>query len=376
MILILITSLLLLVYIALLLFYRNAWRHIPVFEKKITPSVFISVIIPARNEEKNIADCLRSIQLQSYPSHLFEVIVVNDFSEDDTAAVVKKFPLNNLRLLDMKDIIGDDRINSYKKKGIASAISMAKGKLIVTTDADCTHPVQWLETIAACYEQQGTKFIAAPVCFSNEKSFLDIFQSLDFMSLQGITGASVYKGFHSMCNGANLAYEKAAYLEVGGFKGIDDIASGDDMLLMHKIAKRFPSSVFYLQSENVIVQTAAAENWKAFFQQRIRWASKATYYKDKRITAVLLLILLLNLLLLLTAASGIFYHQLLVYWFILVAIKTIAELFFLYPVSSFFRKEKLLWWFPIAQLPHIVYTVIAAFFGQFGNYEWKGRMVK
>lgn len=376
MITVFITSLLLLVYTALLFFYRNAWLQIPVFEKNETPSTFITVIIPARNEENNIGNCLRSIQQQSYPLHLFEVIVVDDLSEDDTASIVNSFPSANIRLLDMKEFIADNKINSYKKKGIASAISMARGELIVTTDADCTHPVKWLETMAACYQQQKAKFIAAPVCFREKNNFLNVFQSLDFMSLQGITGASVYKGVHSMCNGANLAYEKAAYMEVGGFKGIDDIASGDDMLLMHKIAERFPSAVSYLLSPDVIVETDTAASWKAFFQQRIRWASKAPYYKDKRIFSVLLMVFLLNLSLLLTGLLSIFYHQLFFYWLLLVACKTIAELFFLYPVSCFFRKERLLFWFPLAQLPHIFYTVVAAFFGQFGKYEWKGRMVK
>ncbi len=127
------------------------------------------------------------------------------------------------------------------------AIGLAKGSLIVTTDADCLVQPEWLRTIASFYEEFSPVFIAAPVVYCNPlpgdslfKKFLKIFQSLDFMTLQGITGASVYKKFHNMCNGANLAYEKKAFYEAGGFEGIDQIASGDDMLLMHKIHKIYP----------------------------------------------------------------------------------------------------------------------------------------
>ena len=98
------------------------------------------------------------------------------------------------------------------------------------------------------------------------------------MTLQGITGASVYKKFHSMCNGANLAYEKKAFNDAGGFEGIDNIASGDDMLLMHKIQKIYPDRIKYLKSADVVVQTQPQETLKDFMNQRIRWASKADKY--------------------------------------------------------------------------------------------------
>src|SRR5206468_11041876 len=112
----------------------------------------------------------------------------------------------------------------YKKKAIEIAISKAKGELIVITDADCLVPLTWLSSIVKFYETFNPVFIAAPVTFYEEDNFLKVFQSLDFMTLQGITGASVYKKFHQMCNGANLAYQKKIFYEVDGFRGIDKIA--------------------------------------------------------------------------------------------------------------------------------------------------------
>ncbi len=128
----------------------------------------------------------------------------------------------------------------------------------------------------------------------HERGLLTLFQSLDFITLQGITAASVYKRFHSMCNGANLAYEKSAFIEVNGFEGIDSIPTGDDMLLMHKIYMRYPEQVFYLKSKEAIVQTEPEYSWKSFFNQRIRWASKADRYQDRRIIAVLALVYAVN----------------------------------------------------------------------------------
>lgn len=110
-----------------------------------------------------------------------------------------------------------------------------------------------------------------------------MFQYIDFVSLQGITAASVSAGFHAMCNGANLAYRKDVFYRVNGFKGIDNIASGDDMLLMNKIKHEFPNAIGFLFSKDAIVSTSPMPDWKAFFNQRIRWASKADKYKDKTV---------------------------------------------------------------------------------------------
>ena len=345
----------------------------------------ISVIIPARNEAENIAACLDSICDQSYPPSLFEVLVVDDHSTDNTASIVRPYQNKNVNLISLKDFVGDE-LNSYKKKAIEIAIARSTGELIVTTDADCLVKKNWLQTIAAFYEAYDPAFIAAPVAINCSNRFIEIFQALDFMTLQGITGASVYKNIHSMCNGANLAYTKKAFEEVGGFTGIDNIASGDDMLLMHKIYKQWPGKVMYLKSKEVIVHTAPVHSVKAFFNQRIRWASKADKYDDKRIFIVLLIVYLVNALLLFLPIMALVVHvqysifnirySIIEVWITLLLLKTFAELVFLYPVARFFNKRSLLWLFPLMQPFHILYTVIAGWLGKFGTYKWKGRQVK
>ncbi len=387
--LLIISGVILGLYILLILYYWKSWLSIPNFKPQTTnykPQTRISVIIPARNEEEFIARCLDSVCHQSYPKHLFEVLVVDDHSTDKTAALINSYAGENVRLIALKDFIAAGEINSYKKKAIEIAIGQSTGELIVTTDADCFAKQNWLQTIAAFYEQYQPAFIAAPVSIDCSNKFIEFFQGLDFMVLQGITGASVYKNIHSMCNGANLAYTRKAYEEVGGFAGIDNIASGDDMLLMHKIYKRYPDKVMFLKSKEVIVYTAPVNSISEFFNQRIRWASKADKYDDKRIFSVLLLVYLINVLLIVLPVIALFDNiqctmfntqcSILELWLLLLILKTLTELIFLYPVAKFFGKQTMLWIFPLMQPFHIIYTVIAGWLGRFGSYSWKERKVK
>ena len=174
-----------------------------------------------------------------------------------------------------------------------------------------------------------------------------------------------------MCNGANLAYERKVFYEVEGFTGIDHIASGDDMLLMHKIWKQHPHGVFYLKSKEAIVETQPQKTWRTFFNQRIRWTSKANRYDDKRFLPVLLLVYLFNLSFIALLAAG-YWQWVLVFW----GAKTIVEFPLFRSAAIFFDKTWALKLFFFFQPLHILYTIISGLFGQFGKYEWKGRKVK
>ena len=313
---------------------------------------------------------MQALQEQTYPPGLFEIIVVDDHSTDATAAAVQQFP--KAMLIQVKE----DGINSYKKKAIETGIAAATGEWIVTTDADCLPSRDWLKTLTAFREEKDAVFIAAPVVMDCNSSVLQVFQAMDFMVLQGITGAAVYKKQLSMCNGANLAYEKKAFEKVNGFDGIDNIASGDDMLLMHKIWKEYPGKVHYLKSKEAIVSTQPMKSWKDFFSQRIRWASKAKHYSDKKIVAVLILVYLFNLSFLLLLVAGSWSRP---YWVWLIGLwlaKMIIEFPFVYSVSSFFGKQFLMKFFFFFQPLHIFYTIVSGLLGQLGKYEWKGRRVR
>jgi cellulose synthase/poly-beta-1,6-N-acetylglucosamine synthase-like glycosyltransferase len=377
---IIVTAILLAVYCLLIAQYRKWLLRLPVFrtDTSIPPQAFFSVIIPARNEEENIGACLRSILQQSYPTDRFELIVINDHSIDGTESIIRALQQEhaNLRLIDLSEYVQGQPLNAYKKKAIELAIAQSNGNWIVTTDADCTVTPDWLQAINAFIATKDPVFIAAPVMFTNNGSFLSLFQLLDFLSLQAITAASVSAGYHSMCNGANIAYRKDAFYEVGQFKGIDNLASGDDMLLMHKIKQQYPGKLGYLYSTSAIVTTAPMPGWRSFLNQRIRWASKADKYRDKTIFWVLALVYSLNLALLAWLLISPFAANAFVAWLIFFIIKTLVEMSFMLPAAHFYGLTRVLVWFPLMQPFHIIYTVIAGWLGKFGTYQWKGRKVQ
>lgn len=381
---IIISLILFFIYVVLMLMYSSGWHRQAIYNgKNSTAPVSVTVIIPARNEAHNIGPCVQSILDNNFPPALLEIIVIDDFSTDNTAETAEALLTGNRgKVLRLKEYLSkDERLNSYKKKALEIAISEAKGQLIITTDADCMVPPGWLQQITGLQEQQNAVFIAAPVSFTpgnpkGKKDLLYYFQSLDFMTMQGITAASVNMNLGNMCNGANLAFSKAAFDQVGGYKGIDHIASGDDMLLMHKMQQQFRNGICYLKSKAAIVDTAAQPTWQDFLNQRIRWSSKADKYDDKKLTLILIFIYLFNVSFIALIIAGFFNSS---YWLWMLGIlfaKTGIELVFLVPVARFYGKLRELLYFPLLQPLHILYIITAGFLGKFGSYQWKGRKVK
>jgi cellulose synthase/poly-beta-1,6-N-acetylglucosamine synthase-like glycosyltransferase len=372
MILVLITTIFLILYAILFYYYSKGWKAAGKISSVSNDEHFISVIVAARNEEKYIGRLIDALKNQTYQSINFEIIIVDDYSTDNTSEVVKSRSISNLQLIQPN--VSSDL--SSKKKSIEAGIAKAKGELIVTTDADCIPPADWLQSINNLYADQKASFIAAPVKFTNDNSLLQIFQSIDFLTLQGITASSVTNHTLTMCNGANLAYLKKSFEEVNGFDGIDHVATGDDMLLMYKIWKKDPSKVFYLKDENAIVVTEPMKTWKEFFMQRKRWASKTLVYDDKRIIFVLAFVYLFNCLFIALLIAALFNPF---YWWSVVGyllLKTLIEFPFVYSVTKFFKEEKIMKYFFPLQPIHIFYTVVVGLLSQFGNYEWKGRRTK
>lgn len=358
------------VYARQLYAYTKAFVNIDVYhhDEKNIPS--ISVIIPARNEEKNIGRCLDALMKLDYPQEKKEIIVVDDDSDDRTAEIVSNYPVTLIKNKPTADTV------AFKKNAITAGIQEAKGDIIVTTDADCIVPPQWLKILTSVMRAQQAYMVTGPVRMVPGHSFLSKFQSLDFAILQGITAASVHSGLHDMSSGANLAYYKKTFESVNGFSGIDDIASGDDMLLMQKISGEFPGKVCYAFSKQAIVDTSPEPNWGSFLRQRIRWASKATRYRDKKIFRILLLVYVVNLVLFLTMCLAWMGSWQLFICLTLIFLKVLVEWNFVSRVLDFFSLQDLMPMFPIAQPIHIIYTVISGFFGQAGSYRWKGRKVK
>ena len=372
-------TLLTLGYVLLMIVYNKGWAKQKDFSVPplFIPNTRISVIIPARNEARNIGACLDAILAQIYPAGMCEIIVVDDHSEDDTAKIVAEYEDRNVRCISLSRYIPmGNQVNSFKKVAIAAGIAHSNGALIVTTDADCIAPNAWLMHLAAIYEQENPVMVVAPVIYSSDQSVVQLFQLIDFMSMQGITAAAHSLKLGNMSNGANLAFRKTTFDRIGGYEGIQHLASGDDFLLMMKMNKFSPRSISYIKSAQATVSTAPQPDWSGFLQQRIRWASKTGKYNDTRLTGILLLVYAFNLSFLVLIIGSFFNPTLLFIMLCMLIAKVAAEYYFLVPVARFFHKDWVLKYFPFLQPLHIAYIIIAGFLGLMGSYEWKGRRVK
>ncbi len=364
-------------YVLLILYFLFGWIKLEEYSAgKKNYTTKVSVIIPVRNEEKNIKNLLDDLREQQYNRDLFEIIVVDDFSTDKTVELVRNSDIKNLQIISLATIFQNKQsLLANKKAGIQLAIEQANGELIITTDADCHVGVTWLQTIVHYYEEHKPVMIAGMVSYYPDTSFLGKFQTLDFLSLVGIAAACIQNGFYNLCNGANLAYTKEAFLAVDGFKNIDHIPGGDDMMLMHKMAKKFNGQIAYLKNKETIVYTNTEKEFLPFWHQRVRWTSKSTHYEDKRITAILAFVYLSNLLIVVNLVIGFFYPPLLKLAMFHFLAKLCIDTLFAYSVTKFFRRENLLWLFLPMQILHIIYIILVAPAGVFGKYYWKGRRI-
>lgn len=363
--------LLLLAYGGLMLWYRRAWVRIPVFTSgPVIPTATVTVLVPVRNEAAHIGRLLKCLQQQDYPAHLRQIIVVDDASEDVTRQIVQQFDGVELIVLDNKIT------RSHKKRAIEAGLARARGEWIVTTDGDCDMGPQWLSRIMAFQEKSQSCYVAAPVVLHSNGGFLQNFQQMDFAVLQGVTAVSVHTRLHAMSNGANQAYTREAFAAVNGFENIDHIASGDDMLLLQKINRRFPRQVGWLHSGDAVVSTAPAGSWRAFFNQRIRWASKARHYTEGPIFVVMLLVYLVNLSFPVLLLASLWNVWFLLAAFILWLVKTMLEWPFVRAVFRFFQLPLGFVSFFLFQPVHMLYTVLSGFLGLIGRYEWKGRQAR
>ncbi|MDB5110074.1 MAG: glycosyl transferase [Mucilaginibacter sp.] len=361
-------------YLLVLIYLIRGWANLkqPIL-KNFTPTTKVTVLIAARNEEERINFTIEDILAQDYPKHLVEVIIVDDHSTDRTTEIILSYASQGIKLLQLKE---DKPLNSYKKKAIAEAIRISTGDFMVATDADCRMGKQWLSSIVSYYESEQLVMISSPVTYFEEKSLFENLQTLEFSYLIGIGAAFIGNKRASTCNGANLAYRKDIFYAVGGFKGIDDLASGDDELLLQKVAERYPGKIGFLKHRDAIVYTHAKHTLQEFLQQRRRWASKSTKYKDKKVVAMAVGIWLFNLSLLVNVCMG-FYN---VYFFKLVLVQFLLkyafELAFLVPITSFFKRKKLLALLLMLSPIHIIYFVYVGLMGNTRKYAWKGRLVR
>ena len=370
----LLSTALTLIYGFLVFTFIIGWHKLTFFKSQVSESkTKVSIIVAARDEELNIAKTIDDLLAQQYPKDLTEVIIIDDHSTDRTAEIVLSYADKNVKLIKLNE---DKALNSYKKKAIQTAIGSCSGDLIITTDADCRMGEKWLSSIVNFYQVKGYKMISSPVAYFQEKNLFERLQSLEFLYLIGLGASTIGNKKPSTCNGANLAYEKKIFYEVGGFQGIDDLASGDDELLLHKIAAKYADKIGFLKNRNAIVYTHAKETLGSFIQQRKRWASKSTRYKNKSIIVLGVFVWGFNVSILANFVAGLFFPGFLITTFYQILAKMILESLFLWNVTGFAKRRSLMVLIPLLNVLHILYIIYIGIAGNSGKYSWKGRMVR
>jgi len=360
-----------------LLFLQRIFRglsNLKHTDNQSIPHEFVSIIIPFRNEKENILANLKSIESQLYPVEKFEVIYVDDFSEDNSVEQLKEnIRKNNISVLSVPN---DFTINAHKKRAVRYGIENAKGNIIVTTDADCVHDEEWLKSLMQSFDSV-TGFVSGPVEFETDNSLFSEFQKLEFAGLVLCGAGLIGAGHPTICNAANIAYRKKVFDEIGGFNDQMNLSSGDDELLMQKIFRDSDFKVKFCIDKKTIVKTSANKTLSDFYQQRKRWASKGLFYNDKSLVLKLILIYSFYVGLISQLILGLFYHQFfLVTFFISMLFKFIFEFRILYIGKQILFDDLRLKYFYIAEVFQIPYIIFTGLVGALGNYFWKSRKVK
>ncbi len=365
-----------LIYGALILFFAKGFDKIKTYKNtNKDPKTNFSIIIPFRNEAKNLPSLLDSLTQLKYSKFKFEILLINDNSIDDFKKIINDFKSKHTKI-DLAVINNIRKTNSPKKEAIEIGIKTSKFEWIITTDADCSLPQDWLSTLDDFIQNESPKMIVSPVAFKTENKFLDNFQNLDFLSLQGSTigGFGINRPF--LCNGANLCYSKTAFLKVSGFTGNNNVASGDDIFLLEKMTNQFPEKVKYLKSTKVIVTTKPETNLKQLIHQRIRWASKTTAYNNPFSKMVGIIVFTTNAYLVLLITLAILSKITWQHFGLFFLIKFNVDFLLLYKTSLFFNQQKALKTYLISSVLHPFFMVFIALYSFNKSYQWKGRVFK
>ncbi len=361
-------------YAAVILwFYIGIRREAAASQQASDWCPLVTVLIPARNEAERIRPILESLARQSYPADLTEILIVDDYSSDNTAEVVTAFiedsGYQQFRLLP-NERQGDGP--TYKKNAVTFALGQAQGELILTTDADCRVQPEWIESMVAAYDE-NVGMVCGLVTFDPalEKRFFHKMQTLEFAGLVFCGVGAIGNRYPMICNASNLSYRREAFDAVGGFAGHEHLPSGDDDLFMQDLHRKTRWQVRYNLDPASINFTQPVDDVGAFLNQRSRWASKGRHYPGFLTTLLLSLIYFFYLLLLILIPVTVFGDFSIKILIVGLLLKIIPECLVVSRSLGVLQRRDLLGFIPIVEIVQIPYIVMAGFAGFFNLFKWK-----
>ena len=331
----------------------------------------ISVVIAVRNEQERIIGLVNNLKSQDYDISLYDVVIVNDNSEDNTLDLLldESEKWTNLKVISLKNHEGG------KKQAILKGVRYSTSDVIITTDADCSFTNNWISKMASCFLDEKINLVSGPVCFTNQSNFFCKIQTLEFLSLIGSAAGAIGIKKPILCNGANLAYRRNIFLDINDYES-NDISSGDDVFLLHSIKKNFSNSIVFINNPDAIVTTEPVKNLNNFLQQRLRWSAKSTSYTDIDTILVSVLVFLVNISLTFMLIYSICEPSFLFTFIWFFTLKFLIDFVFLIPVLSFFKRTKLIKWILPLQFIYPIYITLISISSNFLSFNWKGRISK
>lgn len=360
---------LLLFYLIWILHKVIAWYMYPPTNRVHSDSMLprVSVIIPVRNEAGNIITVLQDLSIQDFPDDKMEILVVDDHSEDDTGKIVAEFCAQCRK--EIKWIPSTHDQPHGKKAVLSKAIGLSKFEIILTTDADCRMNAGWVRSMASVFSNTDTNMVTGFVVTGDHGSILSRMEQLDQVVLSAVGATSIITGSPLLCSGANIAFRKKAFDEVGGYTYGANDPSGDDTYLMLRLS----ASVRFNKDTESIVSTQSHGNLNELVRQRIRWASKVKNYREKHILFFGMFIFFLNLVPLVNLALFIGGTVSLATLLVWLFVKLATDFYFVQSFIGFSNQKRVLWMVPIYFMIYPFYTAVASLLIPFKGYEWKGR---
>ncbi|MGC6490533.1 MAG: glycosyltransferase [Flavobacteriales bacterium] len=341
--------LILAVYVGLIIFFFRGWNNLSQYKDV---NLCVTIVIAFRNEKENLPLLLKDLSQQDFPLSKLQILLVDDSSDDGYQDILTSY--ENIQCIKSE--------GRGKKTAVETGVKNAKYDIILTTDADCRLSKDWVKKMVSPLIMNDIKLVSGPVAYYKLDSLFMKLQAIEFMSLIGSGAGAIAQNKGFMCNGANMAFRKSIFSNTEQY-----IASGDDVFLLHHI-KKIKGKMAFVKDKAAIVRTQPKASLNDFINQRKRWASKSSSYKDRTAQFVSLLVFLCTVFMFILLLAGQFSYLLL-----FLAIKSCIDFLFLKKLSYFFSHKSILYLFLPLQLLYPFYIIWVSVSSQFSTYEWKGR---
>jgi cellulose synthase/poly-beta-1,6-N-acetylglucosamine synthase-like glycosyltransferase len=301
----------------------------------------------------------------NYPSDKYEIIFVDDHSDDSTAKIIGSYcdRNSNWRIISLKE---KSISLKGKKNALQQGIGQAKGEIIFTTDADCIVPPDWLSNLSGYFQTGISMVLGYSPLIKSKKLYYRLLQFDNLFS--GIAAAATAKlGYPFTSVGRNLAYRKDTYEDVGGFLSLKKFKSGDDIHLTGKFRHNNNGRIDYCADPTTFVHTLIPSTFREVIQQQIRKNSKTFQLSGLSVIAMLMIFLYYILLFIMPYIMPTWVNM----WLFIVIVKLLTEYMSLYKAAKIFQQTDLIPYILPMQIIYPFYIIIFSVIGTFQYYHWK-----